>query len=208
MSEPSFMKLLIDIIDWQRETFGPAQRHVHGILDHMEKEIKNELRAEPFDLKEWIDLLFLALNGATVAIGRHATAPSYYATAIVEEIKEALWEKFEENKKRTWPDWRTADPNKAIEHVRVPDGLKHEPVEAAPILCEQIVAYDKGQPIRCDRWVRFVFMAGGTQLKRDYKSGPPVYRIESITPFVGICRDHWLDLSPEEQAQWEPFQQP
>ena len=26
------------------------------------------------------------------------------------------------NEARTWPDWRTADPNKAIEHDRSKDG--------------------------------------------------------------------------------------
>ena len=31
----------------------------------------------------------------------------------------------ERNEAREWPDWRTADPNKAVEHVRS-EGETHE----------------------------------------------------------------------------------
>jgi len=34
------------------------------------------------------------------------------------KIIEALFTKVAKNKARQWPDWRTLDPNKAIEHTR------------------------------------------------------------------------------------------
>jgi hypothetical protein len=34
-----------------------------------------------------------------------------------------LFAKQDKNAARDWPDWRTMDPNKAIEHVRTPEEL-------------------------------------------------------------------------------------
>jgi hypothetical protein len=39
-----------------------------------------------------------------------------------EQIVEAYAAKLAKNEKRVWPDWRTADPNKAIEHTRTTKG--------------------------------------------------------------------------------------
>ena len=58
------------------------------------------------DLYEWIDIVLLALDGAWRAGYSPAT------------IAEALEAKQSKNENREWPDWRTADPNKAIEHDR------------------------------------------------------------------------------------------
>lgn len=38
--------------------------------------------------------------------------------ASPEDIAAAIEAKQARNESRTWPDWRTADPNKAIEHDR------------------------------------------------------------------------------------------
>jgi dATP/dGTP pyrophosphohydrolase len=95
---------------WSRKTFGPGPR-TKGIIDHIEKEIEELWAAEDDDhrLKEWIDIVILGLDGA------------WRAGFTPDEVAEALRAKYRENEEREWPDWRTADPDKAIEHVRAPE---------------------------------------------------------------------------------------
>ena len=107
---------------WSERTFGPGDRTA-GVVDHMHKELAEVLQArrdyednvsgqgqsgaDPRDvLPEWIDLVILALDGA------------WRAGASPREIIAALVAKQDRNEGRKWPDWRTADPNKAIEHDR------------------------------------------------------------------------------------------
>ncbi len=89
------------------ETFGPGMRTA-GVCDHIRKELK-EIEADPSDLAEWIDVVILALDGAW----RCGGSPSQIIDGIVA--------KQTKNEGRKWPDWRTADPNKAIEHDRSAD---------------------------------------------------------------------------------------
>lgn len=95
-------------------TFGPGNRAA-GVVNHIRKELK-EIEAEPHDLKEWIDVAILAFDGA------------WRTGAEPEEIARAFEAKQATNEGRQWPDWRTADPDKAIEHVRAEqaDGEKGE----------------------------------------------------------------------------------
>lgn len=90
--------------EWARETFGPGER-VQGVLAHIRKELL-EIEAEPHDLSEWVDVILLALDGAS---------RQGYTGA---EIIEAWHAKVEKNHARNWPDWRTQDPNGPIEHVK------------------------------------------------------------------------------------------
>lgn len=90
--------------EWSERTFGPGERTV-GVLDHIRKELV-EIEAEPTDLEEWIDLLILGFDGAL----RMGFTP--------EQIVAGLVAKQRKNEGRTWPDWRMAEPDKAIEHVR------------------------------------------------------------------------------------------
>lgn len=90
--------------DWSLETFGPGDR-LAGVLDHIGKEL-DEIRENPKDAMEWIDVVILAFDGAWRA--GHEPA----------EIAEALLAKYAKNRARTWPDWRTAPADRAIEHVR------------------------------------------------------------------------------------------
>lgn len=92
-------------IQFSLKAFGPGPRS-KGVVDHIRKELK-EIEQEPFDLAEWIDVVMLGLDGAWCC-GPHSP----------EEICAALAAKLSKNEKRDWPDWRTADPDKAIEHVR------------------------------------------------------------------------------------------
>lgn len=92
--------------DFSLKTFGPGPR-TKGVLDHIRKELA-EIEADPADIMEWVDVIILAFDGAW----RAGWEPDAIVNAIVaKQIK---------NEARDWPDWRTADPEKAIEHVREP----------------------------------------------------------------------------------------
>ncbi len=90
--------------EWSLATFGPGARTA-GVLDHIAKELA-EIRSAPDDLSEWADVIILAFDGAQ----RTGAEPQ----AIIDAIKA----KQAKNEARDWPDWRTQDPNKAIEHAR------------------------------------------------------------------------------------------
>ena len=99
---------LITYLNRQRKfstkAFGPGTRS-KGIVDHIRKELV-EIEADPGDVKEWLDVATLALDGA------------WRCGATSEQIALALVEKLKRNEGRTWPDWRMASPDKAIEHDR------------------------------------------------------------------------------------------
>lgn len=123
--------------EFSKNTFGPGTRTA-GVVDHIRKELR-EIEAKPTDLSEWIDVTILALDGA------------WRAGYTPDQIVAALVAKQTRNEQRSWPDWRTASPNKAIEHVRaergVPEGLctacsteycaEHTPPEATAPTGEQ-----------------------------------------------------------------------
>lgn len=90
--------------EWSERTFGPGPR-TQGVIDHIRKELL-EVLADPADFSEWIDVIILALDGA------------WRAGASPQEIISGIVAKQTKNEGRIWPDWRTADPNKAIEHDR------------------------------------------------------------------------------------------
>ena len=106
MSEPNVIDAayLEHQREWSRATFGPHPR-IAGVLDHIRKELA-EIEAEPYDVEEWADLIILAFDGAWRAGHEPHTT---LAAVSAKQVK---------NEGRTWPDWRTADPTKAIEHVR------------------------------------------------------------------------------------------
>ena len=89
---------------WSERTFGPGPRTL-GVTDHIRKELA-EILADPADWREWIDVVILALDGA------------WRAGAEPQQIIDAIREKQAINEARDWPDWRTASPDAAIEHVR------------------------------------------------------------------------------------------
>lgn len=91
--------------EWSRSTFGPGDRAA-GVVDHIRKELV-EIEQEPGDVEEWVDVIILAFDGA------------WRSGAEPQEIIDAIKAKQAKNEAREWPDWRTADPAAAIEHVRV-----------------------------------------------------------------------------------------
>lgn len=46
---------------WSERVFNPGKRTI-GITEHIKKEI-DEIRADPNDYKEWIDIIILAIDG-------------------------------------------------------------------------------------------------------------------------------------------------
>lgn len=88
---------------FSEKAFGPGSR-LKGVLDHIRRELA-EVEAAPNDPSEWADLILLALDGAW----RSGLDPEQVAAAI--EAKQT------KNEGRTWPDWRTQDPEKAICHI-------------------------------------------------------------------------------------------
>ena len=89
---------------WSAQVFGPGT-NTQGIIDHIRKEL-TELEEAPRDIYEWVDVIILALDGAW----RSGWSPQQIADAIIQ--KQII------NENRQWPDWRTADPGKAIEHIK------------------------------------------------------------------------------------------
>lgn len=108
--------------EWSSQMFGPGSR-TQGIIDHIRKEL-GEIEAVPADVTEWIDVVILALDGAW----RTGATPGQIIAALVA--------KQTKNEGRVWPDWRTADPNKAIEHVKASELTEGDdawrPIATAP----------------------------------------------------------------------------
>ena len=90
--------------EFSERTFGPGSR-TNGVIDHITKELE-EIRADPTDLKEWVDVIILAFDGA------------WRAGWEPQEIIDAIIEKQSLNEQRNWPDWKEVGQDKAIEHVR------------------------------------------------------------------------------------------
>lgn len=87
------------------ETFGPPNNNSEGVLDHIRKELV-EIENDPSDIYEWIDIIILAFDGA------------WRMGYSSDDIVSALETKQIKNENRKWPDWRTAEPGKAIEHIK------------------------------------------------------------------------------------------
>lgn len=97
---------LTDSQDWSKRTFGPPRKDSwKGVVAHIEEEL-DEIRKEPYDIEEWMDVVILGLDGA------------YRSGATPEMICNKLMFKLEKNMARQWPDWRTAEPGKPINHIK------------------------------------------------------------------------------------------
>lgn len=107
---------------FSRATFGPGPRTV-GVTDHIRKElieVKDATSAAERS-KEWTDVAILGLDGllrscreqlASIGVGEPTNAE------VAQMACRLIREKQDENEIRDWPDWRTSDPHKAIEHIR------------------------------------------------------------------------------------------
>lgn len=75
--------------DWSRATFGDGPRTV-GLIKHIEKEL-DEIRDDPLDVVEWVDVMILAVDGA------------WRAGFEPQQIIDAYRAKLEKNYARQWP---------------------------------------------------------------------------------------------------------
>lgn len=100
---------------WSHATFGPGER-TNGVIDHIRKELI-EVEASDGSAEEWVDVVILAIDGLTrrlAFVGGERSDPQWVAEMAVKMIVG----KQTRNEARVLPDWRTSDPNKAIEHDR------------------------------------------------------------------------------------------
>ena len=86
---------------WSYTVHGPG-KSTDRVLNHIQKEL-DEIRQDPDDLTEWIDVIILALNGAS----RRGFTP--------EQIEQELHSKLAKNKARQWPDYTTVPTNQPLE---------------------------------------------------------------------------------------------
>lgn len=99
---------------FSRATFGPGCR-TNGVLDHILKEVE-EVRESSGSPEEWVDIVILALDGLTRSVWNEKVQLTSDAASKVS--CGLILDKQGKNELRDWPDWRTSDPEKAIEHVR------------------------------------------------------------------------------------------
>ncbi len=100
---------------WSHANFGPGDR-TDGVIDHIRKELV-EVEEANGEAVEWVDVVILALDGLTRRLafcneGRND--PDY----VVDMACAMIRGKQTRNEARTWPDWRTAEKGKAIEHIK------------------------------------------------------------------------------------------
>lgn len=105
---------------FSRGTFGPGTR-TKGVIDHIKKELVEVEKAGMHYQKvdEWVDVVILALDGLTREIIWGDPFNSQLDTlAAAQHAAAQIGRKQSKNEKRDWPDWRTADTNGAIEHIK------------------------------------------------------------------------------------------
>lgn len=108
---------LIRQMAWSHATFGPGER-TEGVLDHIRKELV-EVEDANGESEEWVDVVILALDGLTRRLAFCLGDGSRKDPEVVAQMAiNMIVGKQTRNEARVWPDWRTADKNKAIEHVR------------------------------------------------------------------------------------------
>lgn len=134
MADFDFKNWLNDYHTWASETFGPGLR-TNGVIEHITKELE-EIRQDPLDYKEWIDVIILAINGAMRTVGGNPQV-----------IIDGLINKLAVIKQRSWPDWRTMSEDRAIEHIKTP-------VDAVPVT-EEVVRYRSYDEVDKMYWEKF-----------------------------------------------------
>lgn len=101
-------------ISFSKAVFGPGQR-MKGLIAHIRKELY-EIEEADNDPREWVDVVILGLDGLWRSL--YERNPTAYTDDLARESVRYIIEKQNKNESRDWPDWRTADEDKPIEHVR------------------------------------------------------------------------------------------
>lgn len=113
MNRGSFRQFFRDQGDWSQRTFGPdpvrgeGGRGPVGPLKHLAKEVQEAL-ADPTDLEEYADLVFLVFD-ATRRAGFN-----------YDELLHTCWYKLAKNRRRKWatPPAGSGVSDEPVEHVR------------------------------------------------------------------------------------------
>lgn len=111
-----FLSHLKRQIAFSRATFGPGSRQ-KGVIDHIKKEFKEIEDSGYNDPNEWTDVAILGIDGLWRSLSVWMPGPAT-TDEIAEEVVRRIVAKQNRNELRTWPDWRTAPVDKAIEHDR------------------------------------------------------------------------------------------
>ena len=88
---------------FSKNAFGPG-KCLDRIVDHIKEEL-SEVETSEGDLVEWVDVILLAIDGA------------WRAGYNSGEIEEMLFRKLKINEQREWPDPKSCDSNRAINHI-------------------------------------------------------------------------------------------
>jgi hypothetical protein len=91
----NFEKYIAQQIPWSKETFGEGFR-TGGLITHIKSEL-DEIKEDPNNVVEWIDVIILAIDGA------------WRAGYSPEEICDALEKKQIKNFHRKWPKPESED---------------------------------------------------------------------------------------------------
>ena len=102
-------------------TFGPGRR-TKGVIDHIKKELV-EVEKSTWGPEEWVDVVALAMDGLTRSLAYpHETYKTRHERAdpvwVANQACTLIREKQGIVEGRRYPDWRTVDHDKAIEHDR------------------------------------------------------------------------------------------
>lgn len=107
---------LIRQMAFSHATFGPGERTA-GVIDHIRKELV-EVEEANGESSEWVDVIILALDGLTRRLAYCNGVDQRRDPELVASMAcNMILGKQTRNEARDWPDWRTADPEKAIEHT-------------------------------------------------------------------------------------------
>jgi len=87
---------------WSTRVFGEGKRTL-GLTEHITKELE-EIKAQPDDIMEWVDVMILALDGAW----RSGHSPV--------EVCKAMLDKQSINLQRKWNEVKSE--NESIHHVK------------------------------------------------------------------------------------------
>ena len=96
-------------------TYGPGER-TDGVVNHIRKELV-EVEEAAGESSEWVDVVILALDGLTRRLA-YCNGERRDPALVAETACNMIEGKQSRNEARDWPDWRTAAPGKAFEHIR------------------------------------------------------------------------------------------
>lgn len=106
-------------IAWSVNRFGHGRR-TEGICKHIEKELA-EVRANPADIKEWIDIAILALDGAWRCVWYTGESLNRYGLVNQESLAKYTVTALEDKSRENWFERKWPEPgqeSEPVEHIR------------------------------------------------------------------------------------------